>query len=249
MDLLSPPNGPLSAHRDEEIVRTNTYFGNPDFIFHTPMPLLPRVSVLMPAYNRLHVLPRAIASVVAQSNPDWELVIVDDGSSDGSVKLLREYARADPRIRFARQPRGGPAAARNRAFALAAGEYLACLDSDDEYLPTHLADRIAVLDAYPDIDFLHGGVLVVGNADDCYVPDARDTSARIHLDDCVVGGTFFSRRGPIELAEGWQAGYAEDFQLFERIRNRVSMSRVDFRTYVYHRESADSRCGHPGSIA
>lgn len=207
----------------------------------------PRVSVLLPTYNRSALLARAIASVQRQSDPRWELVIVDDGSTDRTADLLRSCARADSRIRFARQPNSGPAAARNRAYRLAAGRYVAYLDSDDEYLPAHLATRIALLDAHPEIDFIHGGITVVGAADDWYVPDARDHSRRIHLDDCIVGGTFFSRRRPIELAGGWQPGYAEDLQLFESIRHRVTTLRVTERTYVYHRDSPDSRCAHAGT--
>jgi hypothetical protein len=88
---------------------------------------------------------------------------------------------------------------------------------------------------------------VIGSDTDWYVPDATDPSRSIHLDECVIGGTFFSRRGPIEAAGGWQPGYAEDRQLFEGISGREATLQMDARTYVYHRDSPDSRCGHPGA--
>ncbi|MBL0173688.1 MAG: glycosyltransferase family 2 protein [Ignavibacteria bacterium] len=209
------------------------------------MPPVPLVSILLPTHDRRHLLGRAVASVQAQTETRWELIVVDDGSTDGTGDFLRECRRADARIRFARQPRGGPSSARNRAFALSRAPLIAYLDSDDEYLPTHLALRLDFMDEHPDVAFLHGGIHVIGTGEDWYVPDARDLSARIHLDDCVIGGTFFARREAIEASGGWTAGYAEDYRLHETMRHLVPTARVDFRTYVYHRDSGDSRCGHP----
>lgn len=102
-------------------------------------------SILMPVYNRAKYVRQAIDSVLAQTFTDYELIAVDDGSTDGSVEMLEEAAAAYPdRIRVIRQPNQGPEVARNTAAAAAHGEYLAFLDSDDFFFPSTLAtyDRI-----------------------------------------------------------------------------------------------------------
>lgn len=91
-----------------------------------------RVSVVMPVFNAEKTMRRSIESVLGQSFPDLELVAVDDGSTDGSVGIMREYAAVDARVRLVRQGRnGGVAAARNAGVAAASGSHVAFLDSDD----------------------------------------------------------------------------------------------------------------------
>ena len=103
----------------------------------------PQVSVLMPAHNAAPTIAEAIESVLAQTVADWELIIVDDGSADGTADIARRYA--DPRIRLLRQPRQGVAAARNRAAAESRGALLAFLDADDRFSPEKLAVQAALL--------------------------------------------------------------------------------------------------------
>ncbi len=95
----------------------------------------PAISIILPAYNRRHVIRRAIDSVIAQSFQDWELVVVDDGSTDGTTEVID---RSDPRIRLVQQSNRGAAAARNHGIAKARGQFIAFLDSDDEWLPHFL---------------------------------------------------------------------------------------------------------------
>jgi glycosyltransferase involved in cell wall biosynthesis len=108
-----------------------------------------RFSVLIPTHNREQYLRQAIDSVLAQTFTDYEIVVIDDGSTDGTPELLRSYGN---RIRVLRQQNQGPEVARNCAAAQASGEYLAFLDSDDLLMPCALAvyDRIIrTLDAPP----------------------------------------------------------------------------------------------------
>jgi glycosyltransferase involved in cell wall biosynthesis len=95
-----------------------------------------RFSILMPVYNRKEYLRQAIDSVLDQTFTDYELIAVDDGSTDGSIELLESYV---DQIKILQQPHQGPEAARNKAAAIAEGEYLAFLDSDDFLFPTALA--------------------------------------------------------------------------------------------------------------
>jgi len=98
------------------------------------------VSVIMPVFNAEETLVRAVASVQAQEYPDWELLLIEDGSSDGSPKLCADLAAADSRLQILRQPHNnGAAAARNAGILLARGRYIAFLDADDEWLPEKLA--------------------------------------------------------------------------------------------------------------
>lgn len=102
----------------------------------------PRCSVILPTYNRVETLPRAVESVLAQDEPDFELIIVDDASTDGTQAWLA--AQTDPRIRVERLERNqGPSAARNRGIAMARAPALAFLDSDDLFLPGRLSAPLA----------------------------------------------------------------------------------------------------------
>jgi teichuronic acid biosynthesis glycosyltransferase TuaG len=115
---------------------------------------MPRVSVIMPAYNATRFIGESIASVQAQSVPDWELLVVDDGSTDDTAARVRALAAADPRIRLFRFPRntGLAAAARNYAMKRVRGGYIAFLDADDLWEPAKLARQLASIQDDPALD-------------------------------------------------------------------------------------------------
>jgi glycosyltransferase involved in cell wall biosynthesis len=113
-------------------------------------------SILMPVYNHAAYVGEAVASVRAQDREDWELIVVDDGSTDGSAGVAEEAAGGDGRIRILRQSNAGPAAARNLAAAEARGAWLAFLDSDDVWYPHALAAYGEAIAADPAADFFHG---------------------------------------------------------------------------------------------
>lgn len=101
------------------------------------------VSIVTPAYNAAAYLPAAIDSALAQGYRDWEMLVVDDCSRDGTRDVVAEYAARDPRIRLIVQPRnGGPARARQAAVERAQGRYIAFLDSDDCWLPQKLERQL-----------------------------------------------------------------------------------------------------------
>jgi teichuronic acid biosynthesis glycosyltransferase TuaG len=103
---------------------------------------MPTVSVIIPAYNAETFLARAIRSVEAQTFRDFEIVVVDDGSTDGTAAALHAFSG----VRFIRQPHLGAAAARNRALEEGTGELVAFLDADDEWLPEKLARQLQFMD-------------------------------------------------------------------------------------------------------
>lgn len=109
-----------------------------------------RCTVVIPSYNRLNVLPRAVESVLAQDEPDFELIVVDDGSSDGTKAWLA--TQTDPRIQVIASGRNrGVSAARNRGLESARAPVVAFLDSDDAYRPQRLRRALEVMDAEPDV--------------------------------------------------------------------------------------------------
>jgi glycosyltransferase involved in cell wall biosynthesis len=111
----------------------------------------PVVSVVVPTYNREGLLPISVNSVRGQTFQDWELLIVDDRSTDGTKALVESWAREDSRIRYVPNTRAkGPSGARNQGIDEARGKYVALLDSDDEWLPCHLAASVSYFDTYPD---------------------------------------------------------------------------------------------------
>lgn len=107
----------------------------------------PRVSVIIPTFNRAWAVGKAIESVLAQDYPNVELIVVDDGSSDQTGAMLSAYKGALLPIR---QPNQGVSAARNRGVTAAAGDLIAFLDSDDYWLPGKLSEQVAFFNAHPE---------------------------------------------------------------------------------------------------
>ena len=134
----------------------------------TPSPLVssstPKVSVVMTTYNRAHTLPQAIQSIIDQTFTDWELIIVDDGSSDTTPQIVRQYASGDPRIRYHRhRTNQGAARARNTGFQKAKGAYIALHDDDDFSHLRRLEMQSQYLDAHPNVDMVVSWIHVFQN--------------------------------------------------------------------------------------
>lgn len=116
-------------------------------------------SVIIPTYNREAVLARAIESVLSQSFQNFELIVVDDGSTDGTTELLKQY----PRINYIKTTNQGVSAARNRGISMATGEWICFLDSDDEWLPKKLQLQADYILSYPNIKLIHGEEIWIRN--------------------------------------------------------------------------------------
>ena len=115
------------------------------------------VSVIIPAWNAEAYLAETIESALAQTRPPAEIIVVDDGSEDGTLAVAERYA---PRVRAIRKANGGPASARNEAIRNASGDYLAFLDCDDLWVPDKLAEQVAFLDAHPEVGLVYGQALM-----------------------------------------------------------------------------------------
>lgn len=180
-------------------------------------------------------------SLLRQTCDRWEWVVVNDGSTDHTADLIAKLSATDERIRLVRQANSGLAFARNAGIAAAKGRYLTFLDSDDEYEPTHLELRRAILEASPDIDLLHGGLRIVGGNE--YVPDRENPNKQIAIANCYVGGTFFMRAEVARELGGFRRpDFGDDFDFMTRALTRFKVQRVDYPTYIYHRETPDGMC-------
>ena len=120
-----------------------------------------KVSIIIPVYKAGQYIARCIESVLAQTYPQCEMLIIDDGSKDNSADIIQEYCKKDTRIRLIQQPNGGSAAARNHGIREAVGSYIVLLDCDDiwerEFLEAQLAfmkekDAVCVYSSYRRID-------------------------------------------------------------------------------------------------
>jgi len=202
----------------------------------------PLISIVLCTYNRVHVVTRAIASVLAQSYRHWELIIIDDGSMDDTALVVMPIVKSNPRLTYCYQPNHGLAQARNVGIALARGTYLTFLDSDDEYRPAHLSVRLKASERYTLRSLIHGGIEYIGPVDKQYVPDALRPGKKIHLRQCYAGGTFFARTSVFRGLRGFRdLPFAMDLDFIQRMLKRgLKIAAVSDRTYRY-RLDADNR--------
>jgi len=123
---------------------------------------MPTVSVIMPAYNVAAYVHEAIESALGQTFCDFELLIVDDGSTDATATIAAHYAARDRRVNLLRQPNGGISSARNNALRCARGEFIALLDSDDRWEPQFLEAQVDILRNRPDTDIVTANAWFLG---------------------------------------------------------------------------------------
>ncbi len=115
----------------------------------------PKVSVCIPTFNRSQLVGSAIASVLAQTEPDWELIICDDGSGDDTPRVVTQYQQRDRRIRYIRHEKNiGKSNNMRSGFDVAQGKYFVKFDDDDRLTPEFLAATTEILDRHPEIDFV-----------------------------------------------------------------------------------------------
>lgn len=119
------------------------------------------LSVVIPLYNKVRHIQRAIDSVLAQTYQDYELIVIDDGSTDGGAQLVRQMS--DPRIRLVTQQNAGECAARNRGLHEARFEWVAQLDADDAWLPAFLSTAVAIHERFPEAAICATGFRHLGN--------------------------------------------------------------------------------------
>lgn len=191
-----------------------------------PSPISPRVSVLMAVYNTAAYLAPAIESILHQTYEDFELIVIDDGSTDDSARIAENYAAKDARIRLIRQPNAGVGAATNRGLSASRGEYVAIMDSDDISEPERLACQVEYLDAHPDIAAVGTQWLMIQPDDQVAGADMQPTSTEavamlMYAYFSVHHPTAMIRRAAMSSVGGYREDRAcivPDYDLFMRMQ-------------------------------
>ena len=202
----------------------------------------PFFSVIIPAYNAAQHIFEALTSVFAQRTDNYEIIVVNDGSPD-TVELEIALDPYIDDITYIKRPNGGPAAARNTGIRVAKGKYIAFLDSDDQWVPTHLTQMMDVLERDPTLDLIYGDAVNFG---DLAKEGATTMSANpsegpatfesLVLCKCtVVGSTVVARRQALIDAGLFDENFiqGEDFDLWARVAYHGG--RIDYRKHVHAR--------------
>lgn len=205
------------------------------------------VSIVMPAYNAGQFIEQAIESVRAQTFPNWELLIVDDGSTDGTAAILAR--QNDSRIKVLHQPNAGVSAARNAALDVARGEFVTFLDADDRLPPNALMLRVSYLQANPQVDIVNGGIRVTDGEETVrvYAPSTSIVTffPRIAaLDEAFFLGTVYMLRQARIGAHRFPVGltHCEDLCFFLELADSADLiyGAVDSEVYEYRKHASSA---------
>jgi glycosyltransferase involved in cell wall biosynthesis len=236
---------------------------------------VPRVSVVMPVYNAAAFLPEALGSLCEQSFGDFEVVVVNDGSTDGSEGIIAEWAGRDRRIRCVDQENTGIIGALNRGIAEARGEYVARMDADDVSEPRRLERQVRVLDECPEVavcggwirTFGEGPTNLYGKGEIIRHPgEAALVKATMLLRCAVAHPTVLMRRSLFTQGEAGGGGlsyligyeHCEDYALWARVLDRgrrgephqiVSVPEVVLRYRVHPGQISEIHRNHQERIA
>jgi glycosyltransferase involved in cell wall biosynthesis len=200
----------------------------------------PTVSIIMPCHNAAEHLPTSVGSVLAQTFGDWELIAVNDGSSDDTLAWLQ--AQTDARIRPHTQANLGVSAARNAGLAEARGTYVAFLDADDTWAPTFLEKMVAALQSRPDTVLAYCGwqnLGLPGGRGEPFVPPDYENAAK---NETLFAGCRWPihaalvRRDTVLAANGFDPVLknAEDYALWLRVATSAPIVRVPEVLAFYH---------------
>jgi len=198
--------------------------------------------VVIPCYNQAHFLSEAIESVLGQSYPHFEVIVVDDGSQDDTAQVASAYASEDARVRLLRQENRGLAGARNRGLAESTGEYVVFLDSDDRLMGEALEVGVRELESHPECAFVSGHYRPIGADGDAYAVSRQDRVGGDHylalLRDNYISmpACVMYRRWVFEEVGGFDGSVdaAADWDLYLRVARR-------FPIYHHGRVVADYR--------
>ncbi|WP_226596280.1 glycosyltransferase family 2 protein [Marinobacter nauticus] len=186
----------------------------------------PLVSVITPTFNRADYLPFAVESVLSQSVPDFELIVIDDGSTDGTAELTERYL-ADSRIRYLKQENQGQSVARNRGIAEARGQFICFLDSDNAWVSTKLKTSLKAFEEHPEADIVYGDFITIdGEGHEHGVNRMARYSGRITpqllRDNFVSMNTTMTRKRCFDEMGGFDSAdrLAEDYGLWLRFSTR-----------------------------
>jgi glycosyltransferase involved in cell wall biosynthesis len=208
----------------------------------------PEISIIVCTYNRAHYLNKGIDSVLNQTFTNWELLIVDDGSSDNTFEIVNSYLDKYNNIRYLKHQNKKQCYAKNAGIQASFGRYITLLDSDDSYKPNHLESRLEYMKAHPEIDLIQGGFF---SEEEILVADYFQPGKLINLKECVLGPTFFGKRKVFFELQGFKhMTYGEDTDLWERAEKIFKTHTIkEPETYVYTRAETSVSKNFTNSIS
>ncbi|KPQ27041.1 MAG: Glycosyltransferases involved in cell wall biogenesis [Marinobacter excellens HL-55] len=188
----------------------------------------PLISIITPTFNREHTITLAVESVLAQSYKHWELLIIDDGSQDGTRERLSRYLE-DDRIHYYFQDNQGQSIARNLALQRARGAFICFLDSDDLWVPEKLERQVTLMKDHPEVDVLHSDEIMIDEQGrELSRKNMRRYSGRIArqmlVDNSVSINTVMARRECFDDMGGFSGRYgvADDYDIWLRFSARYT---------------------------
>ena len=208
-----------------------------------------RVSLLMGVYNGEEYLAEAMDSILSQTLSDFELIVVDDGSTDGSPKRLADYAARDKRVRVVTQKNAGLTAALNAAAKLANAPLLARMDPDDVALPTRLAEQVAFMDAHPEITLLGTRVILIDPYGTAYQYPLHpltheEIDAKLMQGEgwAIVHPVAMMRREAFERVGGYDERFrtSQDFDLWLRMAETGRLANLETPLLKYRQHLASA---------
>lgn len=204
---------------------------------------MPVVSVILAAHNRAHLLKDAIESVLAQTYQDWELIVVNDSSTDSTAELAQAYSRQDVRIHYLYRQHGRAALTKNSGLEQARGAYVALLDDDDTFLPHKLEQQVRTLEERPELGFTYAPVKVLftdGRSDTVLLPEQPANTFAALFDACLpqVAGVL-ARRACIEAVGQFNVAlpHCEDYDLWLRLARRFRFDYTAEPVGLYRRHA------------
>lgn len=199
---------------------------------------MPFFSIIIPTFNRAHIIHRPIDSIIAQTFTDWELIIVDDGSTDNTKDIVGSYN--DKRIRYVYQENLERSAARNHGIKLAQGEWICFQDSDDEYLPDHLQVLFNGIERHPDYKVLRTGLLIYENGK--FIGKSATTPMNQYDQFPYDSIQVFTFHSSILEYNQFEVNYfnAEDLHFLLQIGLNYKIRIIDDWTGIYHYDPKSS---------
>jgi GT2 family glycosyltransferase len=193
----------------------------------------PTISVLIPVWHAVRFLPAALDSVLAQTFADFEVVAIDDGTSDGSAEVLAAFAARDSRVRMVRQENRGIVASLNRALELARAPFVARMDHDDVSRPDRFAKQIAYLRQHPDVAAVSGAMDVIDQEGIYLRTEEFPTlpaavESELMYRNCVCHPAVMARTEALRKVGGYRknAQFAEDYDLWLRLSEVGQMANL-----------------------
>lgn len=213
----------------------------------------PLISILMPVYNGEKYIRESVDSILSQTFTDFEFLIVEDGSTDGTVEILAEYARKDSRIRIIyNEKNSGVAESLNRGLKLACGEYIARMDADDVSLPERLAVQVAYLLEHPNVSVCGTFLSIYGTEQIWDAPVENEAiRAQLLFYSCLYHPTIIMKKETV-VSFGTEydlnAVHAEDYHLWARLslQKKVIFANIPLQLLKYRIYSEKGRERYKG---